>query len=962
MAPKTTASKPAEVSIAQSTPCATCGEWLVRPEDNYCCACGQLQLALEIKPASLVFLASLARARQKQLLLFNREDRTLQIEVRSSRVSWIRIQPEKLTIAAGDKGCIQLQVLPDRLPKGGQDQHLDCRLVVDEDPRRFLPFPVSVKAGPKPIVAPVQFGELREGGVEHRELILRNDGAMPLSVQQISAEGSSQLVLGAVELPARIGPKSAMTFPVSWDTNQPDPGDSKAAGFRLLFSNHDELFVPARVSLYRYRLVASPKRIRLEGSSRDRHRAEIELRNQGTVDIEVEDIHTEQPWIHVPKLETSVSLAAPDKRSASGGGQEKTADSILPLEVVCSAEELTPGAHEGSVDVKVQGEQENLQIPIEVQVFELQKYTEYIGIDFGTTNSVVSVFDPHSDSAVLVEVENENQEPSPLIPSVLTFTGPDGSHLIGYEARSEIRVSEGPTVRSVKRIMGYDEGWLAFDRVYQPEELAALILRQLTALASKKLQELTGSYFDIRRAIVTVPADFYGPQIQSILRACELAGLEAENNLDETVARELRDQLGNEVSEGMILDEPSAAALYFLHYLADHRSLHSDLEELIARDQGMHLLVFDYGGGTLDISIAQVAALQDDSIGLSVLANFGDNRLGGDHLDILLIRDFLAQASLAFEDFDDSLIRANHAQIEKRRASENWPNQVWDQIERARRTWKDAAEKLKIALADPTLGNDDPITVELPPEALCHLRGNELVSTSEPLLITRTRNQLEERLHEALEGIRPLLEKTLHLAELTPDQIDFVFHAGRQSFMPAVRERVAQLFPQAHEANRIVLDESLLKVCVAKGAALYGRLRDQPEGSGKIRLIQKRRLPHSYGVARHMGFGRFELEEIIAQGETYPVEKTKRYKRQEIPKSGRLRVQLYQNGGLSSQIKNNPEIRKLGELEQEVSTDRKDPLDLRLAVDINRRLLVHLDGEPVELRPLQVTDDMDWMG
>ncbi|MGA8352075.1 MAG: Hsp70 family protein, partial [Isosphaeraceae bacterium] len=226
-----------------------------------------------------------------------------------------------------------------------------------------------------------------------------------------------------------------------------------------------------------------------------------------------------------------------------------------------------------------------------------------IGIDLGTTNSVVAVMEG-SDVTVI-----PNQEGSRLTPSVVAFTS-KGEILVGEPAKRQAITNPRGTVYSIKRFMGRrheevrtEEKMVPYEVVggasdfvkvrvnnkdYTPPEISALILR--------KLKEAAESYLGhkVRKAVITVPAYFNDSQRQATKDAGQIAGLE--------VAR--------------IINEPTAAALAY--------GLEKKKNEKIA--------VFDLGGGTFDISILDVA----EGV-FEVLSTHGDTHLGGDDWDEALI-------------------------------------------------------------------------------------------------------------------------------------------------------------------------------------------------------------------------------------------------------------------------------------------------------------------------------------
>jgi molecular chaperone DnaK (HSP70) len=206
-----------------------------------------------------------------------------------------------------------------------------------------------------------------------------------------------------------------------------------------------------------------------------------------------------------------------------------------------------------------------------------------VGIDLGTTNSEIAAF-------IAGKVQVIGTAGEQIMPSVVGLA-PDGTLLVGTPARNQAALYPERTVKSIKRLMGSDQRVTLGDRTYTPPEISALILRALKTRAEAVLRT------EVRKAVITVPAYFSDAQRQATRDAGQIAGLE--------VVR--------------ILNEPTAAALAY----GDDR-------------QGARtLLVYDLGGGTFDVSVVYV---QGDIT--EVLASHGNNRLGGDDFDHLLL-DFV---------------------------------------------------------------------------------------------------------------------------------------------------------------------------------------------------------------------------------------------------------------------------------------------------------------------------------
>jgi molecular chaperone DnaK len=213
--------------------------------------------------------------------------------------------------------------------------------------------------------------------------------------------------------------------------------------------------------------------------------------------------------------------------------------------------------------------------------------SKIIGIDLGTTNSVVAV--KEGDNITVIP----NAEGSRLTPSVVAFTK-EGERLVGQLAKRQAIINPERTIMSIKRKMGSDYKVVIDGRAYTPQEISAMILQKLKHDAEEYLGE------PVTKAVITTPAYFTDAQRQATKDAGEIAGLE--------VVR--------------IINEPTAACLaYGVNKEGEHK-----------------ILVFDLGGGTFDVSILDVG----EGV-FEVLATSGDNHLGGDDWDQRIVDWMIAE-------------------------------------------------------------------------------------------------------------------------------------------------------------------------------------------------------------------------------------------------------------------------------------------------------------------------------
>ena len=203
-----------------------------------------------------------------------------------------------------------------------------------------------------------------------------------------------------------------------------------------------------------------------------------------------------------------------------------------------------------------------------------------IGIDLGTTNSEVAII---ADGAPRIVGAGDDA----ILPSCVGLDE-SGAIVVGHQARNQYAVAPERTVRSVKRLMGSDERVPMGPETYSPQEISAFILKALKERAAGALGR------PVRKAVITVPAYFTDAQRQATREAGRIAGLE--------VAR--------------IINEPTAAALAY------HGGDHGQRK----------ILVYDLGGGTFDVSVVKI-----EGGVVEVLATSGDNHLGGDDFDAIIL-------------------------------------------------------------------------------------------------------------------------------------------------------------------------------------------------------------------------------------------------------------------------------------------------------------------------------------
>ncbi|MDD4212102.1 MAG: molecular chaperone DnaK [Bacilli bacterium] len=348
--------------------------------------------------------------------------------------------------------------------------------------------------------------------------------------------------------------------------------------------------------------------------------------------------------------------------------------------------------------------------------------SKIIGIDLGTTNSCVAVMEGGEAKVIA------NAEGNRTTPSVIAFK--DGEIQVGDIAKRQA-ITNLNTVSSIKRKMGTSEVITINGKKYTPQELSAMILQNLKATAESYLGT------KVTEAVITVPAYFNDAQRQATKDAGRIAGLDVKR----------------------IINEPTAAALAY---------------GIDKTDKEHTVLVFDLGGGTFDVSILQLA---DGTF--EVISTAGDNRLGGDDFDQVLV-DWLVVEFKKQEAIDLSKDRMALQRLK-------------DAAEKAKKDLS-GISKVEISLPFISMGVNGPLHLNM---ALTRAKFDEL-----------TRHLVERT-------IAPV-RRALSDAKMTPRDIDQVLLVGGSTRIPAVQELVK--IELGKEPNKGVNPDEV----VAMGAAIQG--------------------------------------------------------------------------------------------------------------------------------------------
>ncbi|MCA9431388.1 MAG: Hsp70 family protein, partial [Candidatus Omnitrophica bacterium] len=401
-----------------------------------------------------------------------------------------------------------------------------------------------------------------------------------------------------------------------------------------------------------------------------------------------------------------------------------------------------------------------------------------VGIDLGTTNSCGAIIE--NGEAVIIP----NSLGDRITPSVVCIDE-EGDVLVGKPAKRAAALNPDRTVFSIKRHMGTNFRVNIDSKQYTPQEISAMILQKI----KWDMEEYFGEEID--QAVITVPAYFTDAQRQATRDAGEIAGLNVRR----------------------IIDEPTAAAIAYG----------------IDKEEDQILMVYDFGGGTFDISIIEV-------IGgvFQVLAIKGNNMLGGDDFDQRivdwLVGDFKEEHGIDLSEEKGTLYKlkaaAEQAKIELSQA-----------------------QKTNILLEAIAMSDSGPLTLD----------------------VTLTRSKLENLIEDLVESTVPLCRQAIEDAGLTPNDISSVIMVGGSTRIPMVQEAVKKVVETG--ARKDVNPDEVVAMGAAYQSELLASLDAELEMSAGARMPEDNPVivhltPFSLGV----GLVGDQFGVLIERNSTYPTE------------------------------------------------------------------------------------------
>ena len=427
----------------------------------------------------------------------------------------------------------------------------------------------------------------------------------------------------------------------------------------------------------------------------------------------------------------------------------------------------------------------------------------FLGIDFGTTNSVVSIYNFNDGEAQTIPIEGSN-----IFPTAIQFeSDPEEesklSRIFGFQAKEAAVIYPQSTVLSIKRFLGSDEEIKinVDDKEYnfKPEQIAGEILGYLKQKADEYVQEEMNVAGEFSGCVITVPANSTDKQKKMTKEAAILAGFDED-------------------SIYLRLEPAAAAVSYAINERANKK-----------------VLVYDFGGGTFDACILEIKMNESDEPVISILSTYGDNNLGGNDIDKVIV-DMIYEEFKKLTDGDIDLFDSDADDgISKRQKKVALVRLLQAATQAKERLSRSKSTKIVLApfIQEPKIIN---INMEISREDFeNHKRVNKL-NDSDEIFEKFKGKSVVDMIDKTLDCI----DKSLAKAGLTTNDIDEIFLVGGSSSVPLVCEKIKEKFGKEPFKSKISPALS-----ISQGAAYYCNMIMMPTVKGPV--VQEKTI-HPLGL------------------------------------------------------------------------------------------------------------------
>ncbi len=884
--------------------CGHCRRWLARREDAFCSRCGAALINIEVSPPSVVTFEPLGNHQVGRLVeLKNVGDNPLQVafELRATGAldNRLSLSADRGALEAGGVGELLITLDARGLDLATSNE---ATLEISSNERgytrRELKLLVERLARPKVTPKGRHIYALGEEIENQWEFEIANEGGRTLKLQgvamDLSGDRGAEVPLDLLAPVAVRGGESATAR-----VRLPKVDLMQSVYRRKLtwsFENYGALAMEHDFQAMRPpKLVARPEAMNLDiVSTLGSHHIELELRNTGGERLKVEAIDLKVGWL---KFQNQVSFPF-----------EIPSGATRVLDLSATGSEEMAGPQRAELTIRSDSFQNPVHvIPVEVEFKVPNVHEEFIGIDFGTTASCIAMLENGQPRLIKID------DPGPGRPEVDAYTMPsvlyfrqDGKVFAGRVAREYARADPANSVSAMKRVLGMKGKRKLAGQEYDATQQTAMVLRELVARAQTALFR-DGKYEVPKRAVVTVPVEFSDVQRRALLEACQLAELEAYMSS----------------TQGVIIDEALAVAFYYLMKRSQQEA------EPNAGAGSERILVFDYGGGTLDCQLIEVRP-SEERVTFETLAAGGAPDLGGEDIDWALARLMGEKVKQECPDFDARC-------LEDLKDFDRYYREdaIWNAAYQTRSLFKDKAEQAKKELCKAA-------GVELQLSHLLRKNATRIepfvTDGSHGLLsveVTLDEDEFKRVLQPFLARAIAVMDTVCKRGKFTLADVRTILHAGRTSLIPTVREQINAALPNLVDDSKLIEP----KVCVALGAAYWGYTLENADIPFEF-IGGANRLLHDIGYIVS-GLGKQKFVTVFPAQMSFPCEAT--ISRPRV-NDKRITLRLAENRGTNPVADNNPDIIRRGIVNIDVSKETGQSIPVEFSIDARRILTVSLSG------------------
>ncbi len=899
--------------------CRHCGAWHIRPDDVYCARCGKTAIGFDfLDGTQFVPVPDKDEQIDVRVKVRNTGQACADLLIRTqplSALAGFEGLPLELRIQPGEEDELRFHARFKQPPVSGRHE-IGVSSKVPNVSKRICFYSVSAAD------LQMKFADTRD------EITIVRDEKLESAIELFNGGGCSVKVTWE-ELPpwlnvaapdAVVYPFSSVFAPCTIDPDKADD-DTFMGTVRATLAKWEN----TAFTVYGDKSIETPVFVRVNGPNPlilwergdklveigdeinlgrlvpwERRRERFLLRNAGGIELPVTALYSR--FAHDdPALIASFDYAVGPIPAGEERGFHLCIDASL-------HREGPPRPHPIMLDFGPSGQKE---IRVVFEVARMRPYGGILAIDFGTSYSCIAKCGSVTSPAEVIRPPSQMAEvgtggrPAPYVPSVLYFFSPE-DYLFGHEAKEFwARADPGNSVANIKRALT-GKGRVIRERQFSPDELVRIMMRELVTAASRDLDRLP------TELIATVPVSF-SEQQRSVIRRALLEDHCFFGNRSVTV-----------------IDEPTAAAM---HYYFTH------MDEFRGASNGKpkRLLVFDFGGGTLDVS---VLTLTEE--GLDILARRGDPQLGGIDLDRTVAIEMAERILSRYPAFELQAIALGRHEFEARFGNRT-------EMLRMRITFAEKSEKTKIALSR---GGAE--GYEIPAAELLDINGIflSLEGGAKDFKDTFTQEDFVKIISDRIERSLNVLDNALKAASLSRNDIDLVLLTGQVCKTECLRKRVKEYFKGTrarfpdHEKDKFDV-----KSCVAMGAARFA----QALRGGSLR---GRHVAAGVGRYGYFVWEKHELRFITVLSENHEFgEEGKTPVQLCLNSEGESRCEIFQNFGDGDVMRetNDPDFYRVGVVRVVRRDLANKEAELYIGLDENGNLTARMEGTrlPVEFVPAE---------